>query len=97
MFVRRALAVLMAGTATMVAAGTASAQSAAQTTTAGTSISNTASVSYTVNGTAQSTSSTTATFVVDRKVNFTVVTDQVGYTQVNLGQQNAVTSSRSRT
>ncbi len=92
MFVRRALAVLLAGTATLVVAGTAEAQQASQLTTAGTSISNTASVSYTVNGTAQSTNSTTATFVVDRKVNFTVVTDQVGFTQVNLGQQNAVTT-----
>ena len=92
MFVRRALAVLMAGTAAVAAAGSAEAQQASQTTTAGTSISNTATVTYTVNGTPQSTSSTTATFVVDRKVNFTVVTDQVGYTQVNLGQQNAVTT-----
>jgi uncharacterized repeat protein (TIGR01451 family) len=59
-------------------------------TTAGTQINNTASVSYTVNGTAQTTNSTTASFVVDRKVNFTVAPDQAGSTSVNLGQTGAV-------
>lgn len=88
MFPRKATAVLLAGTAAI--ATPAAAQAAAQT-TAGTVINNTASVTYTVNGTSQSTNSTTATFVVDRKVNFTVVTDQTGLTQVNLGEQNAVT------
>lgn len=78
-----------------IGTGSAHAQSAAQNTTAGTSISNTASVTYTVNGTAQTTNSTTATFVVDRKVNFTVVADQGGTkTQVNLGQTDAVTTFR---
>ncbi|KQT31315.1 hypothetical protein ASG29_15255 [Sphingomonas sp. Leaf412] len=82
----------MAGAASGGLAGQAQAQTAALQTTAGTVINNTASVTYSVNGTAQSTNSSTATFVVDRKVNFTVVTDQVGFTQVNLGQQNAVTT-----
>ncbi|MHA6722410.1 hypothetical protein [Sphingomonas sp. RS2018] len=89
MFVKKASAVLLAGTATVALAGAAQAQTAQ--TTAGTTVNNTAQVSYTVNGTPQTTNSTTASFVVDRKVNFTVVTDQSGYTQVNLGQQNAVT------
>ena len=89
MFKTKAIATLLAGTAF---AGV-SAQAHAQTqTAAGTVINNTASVTYTVNGTAQSTNSTTASFVVDRKVNFTVIADQVGFTQVNLNQQNAVTT-----
>ncbi len=58
-------------------------------TAAGTSISNQASISYAVNGSAQSISSTVSTFVVDRKVNFTVARDQSGNTQVNLGDQSA--------
>lgn len=91
MFVRRATALLLSGTAAIGFAGTAGAQSAASQTTAGTIINNTASVTYSVNGDSHTINSTTATFVVDRKVNFTVVTDQSGFTQVNLGQQNAVT------
>lgn len=94
MFVKRALAVMLAGTGTLALATGAQAQSAASETTAGTSISNTASATYTVNGTPQTATSTTATFVVDRKVNFTVVTTQTGFTQVNLGQQDAVTTFR---
>lgn len=95
MFVRRAMAVLLAGTALAGLAGAAQAQTAAaQLTTAGTRIDNTASVTYSVNGTNQSTTSTTASFVVDKKVNFTVVTAQTGPTQVNLGDQNAVTTFR---
>ena len=58
-------------------------------TAAGTTISNTASVSYTVNGTPQTANSSTSTFVVDRKANFTVTLDQAGNTQVNLNEQNA--------
>ncbi|PZU09911.1 hypothetical protein [Sphingomonas sp.] len=88
MFAKRLVPALLAGTAGLCAA--TGAQAASQT-TAGTVINNTASVTYTVNGTSQSTSSTTASFVVDRKVNFTVATDQTGLTQVNLGEQNAVT------
>jgi uncharacterized repeat protein (TIGR01451 family) len=95
MFVRRAIAVLLAGTAGVGIAGAAHAQtSAAQLTTAGTRIDNTASVTYSVNGTNQSTTSTTASFVVDKKVNFTVVTAQTGPTAVNLNDQNAVTTFR---
>ncbi|MFS0772135.1 hypothetical protein [Sphingomonas sp. 1P08PE] len=95
MFAKKLVAALLTGTAAIGFAGAAHAQAqtpAAQTTAAGTVISNTASVTYKVNGTDQSTNSTTASFVVDRKVNFTVITDQSGYTQVNLGQQNAVTT-----
>lgn len=91
MFVKRAIAVLLAGTAAAGVSGTASAQSTTGT-AAGTVINNSASVTYTVNGTNQSTTSNTATFVVDKKVNFTVVTNQTGYTSVNLGQQGAVTT-----
>lgn len=82
---------LLSGTATLCTTGVAHAQTASQLTTAGNTISNTASVSYTVNGTPQTTTSTTASFVVDRKVNFTVITDQTGATAVNLGQTGAVT------
>ncbi|WP_277970099.1 hypothetical protein [Sphingomonas echinoides] len=92
MFRNRVRTLLLTGSAAVATVGTAHAQTAAQNTTAGTSISNTASVTYTVNGTAQTTNSTTATFVVDRKVNFTVIADQGGTkTQVNLGQVDAVT------
>lgn len=97
MFVKRALAVWLAGTAAIGVSGGAHAQStppAASMTTAGTPIENVASVTYTVNGTNQSTTSTTASFVVDRKVNFTVVTAQAGLTQVNLEQENAITTFR---
>lgn len=88
MFANRVNMVLLSSAAAVIgAAGTAQAQTA---TPAGTTVSNTAQVSYTVNGTPQTTSSTTASFVVDRKVNFTVVADQSGYTQVNLGQSAAV-------
>lgn len=88
MFVNKVRLLLLSGTAVIATAGTAH---AAQT-AAGTSISNTASVTYTVNGQPTTTNSTTATFVVDRKVNFTVVTDQSANTKVNVGQTGAVTS-----
>jgi uncharacterized repeat protein (TIGR01451 family) len=81
---------LLSGTAAVACAGAAQAQSASTGTAAGTTISNTASVSYTVNGTAQTTNSTTASFVVDRKVNFSVVRDQAGATSVNVAQTGAV-------
>ena len=80
---------LLLSSAAAVATGTAHAQSTA--TVAGTEVSNTATVTYTVNGTPQTTTSNTAKFVVDRKVDFTVITDQTGSTQVNLSQTNAVT------
>ena len=78
---------LLSSAAAVFGAGSAHAAG----TTAGTQINNTASVSYTVNGTPQTSNSTTASFVVDRKVNFTVTPDQPGYTSVNLGQTGAVT------
>lgn len=76
----------LAGYSVLASAGAAHADTG---TAAGTQISNTAAVSYTVNGTPQTTNSTTSTFVVDRKVSFTVTLDQPGQTVVNLGQQDA--------
>ena len=83
---------LLAGTATIASIGTAHAQSTTTGTAAGTTIANTATASYTVNGTAGTATSNTATFVVDRKVNLTVITTQNASTQVNLGQTGAVTT-----
>jgi uncharacterized repeat protein (TIGR01451 family) len=88
MFVNKVRLLLLSGTAIIATAGTAH---AAQT-TAGTTITNTAQVTYTVNGQQTTTNSSTATFVVDRKVNFTLVTDQASNTKVNVGQIGAVTS-----
>ena len=82
---------LLVGTAAVVSIGSAQAQSTTGT-AAGTTISNTAQANYTVNGSAQTASSNTATFVVDRKVNLTVITTQNANTQVNLGQTGAVTT-----
>ncbi len=82
---------LLAGTATIASIGTAHAQSTTGT-AAGTSIQNTANATYTVNGQAATAQSNTATFLVDRKVNLTVITTQSTSTQVNLGQKDAVTS-----
>jgi uncharacterized repeat protein (TIGR01451 family) len=56
-------------------------------TTAGTTVSNTASVTYSVGGASNTVQSTTATFVVDRKVNLTVT--EVGGT-ATLTAQGAV-------
>jgi uncharacterized repeat protein (TIGR01451 family) len=85
---------LLSGTAAVASiGGTAHAQTASQSTAAGTQINNQASVTYTVNGSNQSATSNTASFVVDRKVNFTVINDQANVsTKVNLGQTGAVTS-----
>ena len=88
MFVNKVRLLLLSGTAVIASTGTAH---AAQT-AAGTTISNTAQVTYTVNGQQTTTNSTTSTFVVDRKVNFTLVTDQTTSTKVNVGQIGAVTS-----
>ena len=85
--------ILLAGVASIATIGSAEAQTTTGT-VAGTVVSNTAQASYTVNGTAQSATSNTSTFVVDRKVNLTVVTNQTGNTQVNLGQTGAVTTFR---
>lgn len=85
---------LLSGTAAILSTGLTAGAAHAQNTAAGTVISNQAQASYTVNGTPQTTNSTTATFVVDRKVDFTVVTAQAANTQVNLGQTGAVTTFR---
>ena len=82
---------LLAGTAAFVSVGAAHAQTTTGT-VAGTTISNTAQASYTVNGTAQTASSNTATFVVDRKVNLTVINTDGGPVSVNLGQTGAYTT-----
>lgn len=89
MSIKRARTALIAGSAValVASAGAASAQTAG--TTAGTTISNTAQASYTVNGTSQTAQSNTATFVVDRKVNLTVIADQPGNILVNSGQTGA--------
>lgn len=63
-------------------------------TVAGTEVRNTAQATYTVNGAAQTTSSNTAAFVVDRKVNLTVVTAQSAATSVNYGDTGAVAAFR---
>lgn len=87
---------LLSGTAAIagVSGGQAYAQTASTTTAAGTPVSNTAQASYSVNGAAQTTTSNTATFVVDRKVNLTVTKAQDADTQVSLGQTGAVTAFR---
>jgi uncharacterized repeat protein (TIGR01451 family) len=93
--IRRLL--LLSGTTAMASfgmTGTANAQAAAGTTIAGTEISNQANASYTVNGAAATAQSNVSTFVVDRKVNLTVVADPNVNTQVNLGQTNAVLAFR---
>lgn len=86
MIINRGRALLLSGTAIIACAGTAHAAG----TVAGTSISNQASASYSVNGSPQTTTSNTSTFLVDRKVNFTLVTDQGANTSVNIGQTGAV-------
>lgn len=82
---------LLAGTATIASIGTAHAQSTTGT-VAGTVINNTATASYTVNGTTGTATSNTATFLVDRKVNLTVISTQNTPTPVNLNQTAAVTT-----
>lgn len=88
---------LMAGTAAVVAIGIASGTASAQApgpagTTAGTTVTNTAQASYSVNGVQQSATSNAVNFVVDRKVNLTVTTNQPANTQVAIGQTAAVTT-----
>ena len=93
--IRRLL--LLSGTTALAsfgATGTANAQAAAGTTLAGTQITNKANASYTVNGTAATAESNIASFVVDRKVNLSVVGEPNINTQVNLGQTNAVLTFR---
>ena len=93
MFTKASQRLLLSGVAVAGTLGTAQAQSTSGT-VAGTSIANTATANFTVNGTAQSASSNTATFVVDRKVNLTVVSTQTDPTQVNLGDTGVVASFR---
>lgn len=84
-------------TGTALAGVAVTGQASAQTVTAtpaGTVVNNTAQASYTVNGTAQTTNSNTSTFVVDRKVNLTVVAAQPADTSVNLAETGAVTAFR---
>jgi uncharacterized repeat protein (TIGR01451 family) len=85
---------LLAGGAAACAATGAGAQTATTGTAAGTVVSNTAQASYTVNGTAQTAASNASSFVVDRKVNLTVTTNQSGSTSVNLSQTGAVATFR---
>lgn len=88
MSTKRAQHLLLSGAAILAPVGAAQ----AQTTPAGTQISNTAQASYTVNGTAATASSNTAVFLVDRKVNLTVINAGSANTSVNLGQTGAVTT-----
>lgn len=64
----------------------------AQNTAAGTSIDNQASVSYTVGGSNQTTTSNTASFVVDKKVNLAVAEVGGSATRVALGASDQVTT-----
>jgi len=83
---------LLGGTATMLSAGAALAQTTPPGpagTAAGTPIVNQAKATYSVNGTPATVDSNETRFVVDRKVDFTVVA-QTAATQVNLGQREAV-------
>lgn len=76
-------------TATLLNASTAFAAG----TTVGTSVQNNVNVNYSVGGVAQTQKSASDTFVVDRKVNFTVTeTVNVGTTAVNPNQTGAVTT-----
>jgi len=64
----------------------------AAATAAGTSVSNTASIAFSVGGVAQTPqTSNTVSFLVDRKVNLTVVTQDASIVQVVPGQSAAVT------
>ena len=91
MISKRLQYLLVSGAVTALSAGTGH---AAITTPAGTIVANQAQASYTVNGTPQSVPSNTSTFVVDRKVDFTLVTTQNANTQVSVNQNDAVTTYR---
>jgi uncharacterized repeat protein (TIGR01451 family) len=64
----------------------------AQETPAGTSINNQASVSYSVGGSPQTSTSNTATFVVDKKVNLAVAEVGGAATSVSIGSSDQVTT-----
>jgi len=81
---------LLGGTAIALSAGAAHAQTPGPAgTAAGTPIVNQAKATYSVNGTPATVDSNRTEFLVDRKVDFTVVA-QTATTQVNLGQREAV-------
>ena len=90
MYAKRMTHALLAGTAAVAGAGVGHAQTTTSGTAAGTVVTNTAQATFTVNGTAGTATSNTATFVVDRKVNLTLVPIPATNTQVNLGQAGAV-------
>jgi len=94
MYAKGVIRTLLAGTAAIVSAGTATAQTAPGPagTTAGTTVTNTAQASYSVNGVQQSATSNAVTFVVDRKVNLTVIANQPANTPVSIGQAGVVTT-----
>ncbi len=97
MYAKGVIRTLMAGTAAVVSLGIAATTASAQApgpagTAAGTSVTNTAQASYLVNGVQQSATSNTTSFVVDRKVNLTVIANQPNNTQVAIGQTAAVTT-----
>ncbi|KQN28734.1 MULTISPECIES: DUF11 domain-containing protein [unclassified Sphingomonas] len=97
MYAKGVIRTLMAGTAAVVSLGIATNTASAQApgpagTAAGTAVTNTAQASYSVNGVQQSATSNTTSFVVDRKVNLTVTTNQPANTQVAIGQTAAVTT-----
>ncbi|KQO08168.1 DUF11 domain-containing protein [Sphingomonas sp. Leaf242] len=97
MFAKGVLRTLLAGTAAIVSAGTMAGTANAQApgpagTAAGTTVTNTAQASYTVNGVQQNATSNAVSFVVDRKVNLTVIANQPNNTQVAIGQTAAVTT-----
>lgn len=94
MYAKGVIRTLLAGTAAIVSAGTASAQTAPGPagTAAGTTVTNTAQASYSVNGVQQTAASSPVSFVVDRKVNLTVIANQPANTQVAVGQAGAVTT-----
>lgn len=97
MHVKGVIRTLMAGTAAAVSIGIAAETASAQApgpagTAAGTTVTNTAQASYSVNGVQQSTTSNAVSFVVDRKVNLTVTTNQPANTEVAIGQPAAVTT-----
>ena len=99
MHVKGVIRTLMAGTAAVVSIGIAAETASAQApgpagTAAGTTVTNTAQASYSVNGVQQSVASNAVSFVVDRKVNLTVTTNQPANTEVAIGQAAAVTTFR---
>lgn len=92
MIAKHLTGVLLAGT-TLLAIGTAQAQDASGT-RAGTVVTNQASATYTVNGAAQTVTSNVSTFVVDRKVNLSLVPEQASSIKVNMNQAGVAAAFR---